>query len=1009
MPASKPAVGAVLDADNPYGITVAVLLNEGEGGWAGDCGPAGLNGTLEGTDLYYEFTVSGGTGGNAVYNQTYAPGGAYPGYPGKVKYVSADGNYWCVYDDMSMAWALMPANGDPMMDAVDYNDTAISPWSGSWYSFTVNSGNAWSPWQADGVRVFAGVGSYINIPNTGDALDLGTGDFSLLIKCKAGPGVGVSNEAGQVAQLITLLGGMRIGIDQAQPWGGTFNFAVNGDSNRAVFASSTGVYSDRANHVIAITCDRDGNASLTCDGSAVAQSDMSALSGVDLSTGDIQLGVRYPNDLNNQGWCWDGWIDTFYLAPGVVWTPAQAQALTADPWMETLFESASSDLETTAGVAEAVAEGLGAGGALDDELSATAGIAEAVAEGLGASAELGTADLEATARIAEAVAEGLAAAGALDDELSATAGIAEAVAEGLDAGAALGDELGGTAGIAEAVAEGLAAGVASGLDLESTAGIAEATAEGLAASGALGDELSGTAGIAEAEAEGLGARGTVPVALAEIDGILTDIAEMSDGSVWIGVRDGDGPFLRIADKARTEICRNHGRVMSRMSCTVEALAGPETADGVVALHPDGWALAVRDDAIVGAGLTLMLWQYSGGTWTVAAEGLEDAVPVIENGYGYTLVTYRGEIYVVAMGLTLYRHRGASLVQSPLAGEMGDLVDIGFVGSEQHSYVPGRMAADWWRGRWTGVTAAEGASNVLGYWDGQAMRTLCALEERPQRVIGSGTDLHLFGAWNLWPGEAQMGTSWSCMRSGRLVRTRAFWGNVVSGHATGGRVWLVMYHGLWGYGVNVIQEAGALAPALLEIRQSGGSDATAPSPALLEMRQYGRARALATLGLLEMRQAAGSSAAAASPRLLEMRQTAGRDAAAASPALLEMRQGAGAALPASPRLLEMRQGATSSAGPGVGEHIRFYVRETSGQATGVIVDSNDSQADQAGLRAIARGDDEGLAVDAYDTYQPVRMGMRTELQRPGQTVRVGIIKTVTAPVPDVGITANSHEE
>ena len=151
-PGAKPPHYWPVQREHPLarGLVFCSWFTEGAGARVTDVSHNGLHGVMNGFAPATTIVVSGGSGGNAAYNQTYTPSGSYDGQP---KYVSADSNYWCVFDGMmNWTWALMPANGMPMWDAVAYNNDSSAPTAGSWSAgFSVVAGDVLpGPWFADG-------------------------------------------------------------------------------------------------------------------------------------------------------------------------------------------------------------------------------------------------------------------------------------------------------------------------------------------------------------------------------------------------------------------------------------------------------------------------------------------------------------------------------------------------------------------------------------------------------------------------------------------------------------------------------------------------------------------------------------------------------------------------------------------------------------------------------------------------------------------------------------------
>jgi hypothetical protein len=338
--------------------------------------------------------------------------------------------------------------------------------------------------------------------------------------------------------------------------------------------------------------------------------------------------------------------------------------------------------------------------------------------------------------------------------------------------------------------------------------------------------------------------------------------------------------------------------------------------------------------------------------------------------------------------------------------------------------PRRRVMDRWRGQWYGMPGTW----ALSYWDGQGLRQVArpVTGLTPARIFADNVALHVFGAGT---GEE---SGWACYAGGVLAERGGLSHRAMAGHATGGRLWLLGRIGTdratlilnpgtvpeggprsapTCYQVLRVERLVNVMPAVYEARQFAGEDATEESPRVFEARQGVQAAALPEVKIFEARQHAGSDAGAASPSVYEARQAAGRDATLASPGVFEARQGAEAEWLASPAISEARQYASGYAQPAAGGVIRFLVQAAEEEATALLVGSNSDRAEEAGLTAIARGEEPGSEpeVDNWATYQPVGLGRRVELETPGTQVRVGIIKDAAAPVPEIGVIARREAE
>lgn len=323
MPASKPTSGSSLNASNPYGITVAWFLNENTGTTATDAGTNALVGTLTNMDPEHEMIVTGGTGGNAAYNQTYSPSGSEYGKP---KYVSADNNYklsfWYGMDpEMDGAWYLWPvAAYDPWMDSYASTKAGNVAAEGGTYSnsFAVAEGDAGPDAWFDRGLHFVDDGSRDHVLVTSPTpLQFGTGDFTICI--------GYEREAATQGMIFCIGDGFGLSIREN-------NFYLRFGGAWPEFPSASACLTTGSTHHIAIKFDRDGYARLYHNGSYVSQVSIAAYASTSI-TGNVFIGASGDLAYGGDGWNWDGYIDYVYSMPGLM-SDANAATLTADPYLD---------------------------------------------------------------------------------------------------------------------------------------------------------------------------------------------------------------------------------------------------------------------------------------------------------------------------------------------------------------------------------------------------------------------------------------------------------------------------------------------------------------------------------------------------------------------------------------------------------------------------------------------------------------------------------------------------
>ncbi|MCD6351480.1 MAG: hypothetical protein J7M26_05125, partial [Armatimonadetes bacterium] len=83
-------------------------------------------------------------------------------------------------------------------------------------------------------------------------------------------------------------------------------------------------------------------------------------------------------------------------------------------------------------------------------------------------------------------------------------------------------------------------------------------------------------------------------------------------------------------------------------------------------------------------------------------------------------------------------------------------------------------------------------------------------------------------------------------------------------------------------------------------------------------------------------------------------------------------------------------------PGAGEKVLFMLHSGEEACVALLATTGLGAAVDAQCRGIVRCDAEDAAVDAWGTYQQFELGQRVYLQRPGDTVRVGIIGPDSLP-------------
>jgi len=502
------------------------------------------------------------------------------------------------------------------------------------------------------------------------------------------------------------------------------------------------------------------------------------------------------------------------------------------------------------------------------------------------------------------------------------------------------------------------------------------------------------------------------------------VAEMADRAVFVGqwLEPGSvsSPLLRLTDMSRRLVASLGRERLEEVDATFTAATCPTTVEGVIALHPAGYAAAV-------AGEELQLWEYAAETWSLVAVGAIYSNP--EN-FHFDLVTADGEVYLqqwvsdagagnLSNGKCVV-WRGEALV--PLAEEQwpAKLRERAAFGG----------AAARWRGQWLGImpgapTAPGGAvpAMVLQRHDGQQMLTMAPTQQTigqpPGAAVGDGRRGQFFFGfnglhWGQWDGR------WAEVETGLVM--------MGSGAGAGQRVWLigmdygedtVVIGGVPAARVQrlyMLRRAAAQGVGLDEV-QLWGADSTSGThddrPRLAEVQVTATPPARSRPKLAETRLHAAGFLGVERPRLAqtELWATDGLGDHEQRPRLAEISMGAARGATAGPRIEELMLWAIGQQYLPTGTHIRYLLEEgADGEiAHEIRVGAGLSRADLEQLRAIVRVDLEDVAVDELDSYDEIAVGPGVELATPGRTVRVGIIKPTAMAVPDVRVQTRRFEE
>lgn len=284
-----------------------------------------LDGTLTGFTSDYSILVSGGGFSNTVFSPS---GTEY----GKTKYLSSDGNYkvsyWYMMEpEMDGAWYLWGINAtDPWMDGYDsYKSGTGDAWGGTWSnSYSVAQGDLQpGPWFADGLEFSGG---YIDFGEVSDAVQPGTGDFTLLFEW-TNQGTGTTAlfnwstpwpPAPRIALWGTPGSDLYLSIDNP-----------SGVEVQATFTNSAALWATlNTPRKIGVKFVRAGYAKLFIDGKFISQIDISSITG-DLSGMSLcRLGAEW----NPAGhWRPQGRFRRFEYHKRAL-TDREAAAWTGNPW-----------------------------------------------------------------------------------------------------------------------------------------------------------------------------------------------------------------------------------------------------------------------------------------------------------------------------------------------------------------------------------------------------------------------------------------------------------------------------------------------------------------------------------------------------------------------------------------------------------------------------------------------------------------------------------------------------
>jgi hypothetical protein len=918
-PSAKPPYYWPVERENPLarGLVFCSWFGEGAGLRLGDVSGQGLHGVMTGFAPATTIVVSGGSGGNAVYNQEYTPSGSYGGKP---KYVSADSNYWCVFDDMmSWAWVLMPADAMPW-EAVASNNDSSAPTAGSWSAgFSVVAGDALpGPWFADGGGCLRFGGSdRVEVP---DSALFDSGPLTVMARVRP---TTLSSFQNILAKTQTLGTTEDFGLILQANGTWVFQTGVNGgwvgSLANGTWATIAGVTDGTDQYTY-----QDGQYLATTTGSHTY-----------LSEAPFNIGCsQYPGS------------PTRHFVGDIAFVAVWARALTAAEVRLVTEQPAVLAVSQYRSISHL----LGGGGGGDQV------------------AEPGTAALEIEAL--------------------------------------------GVSGSVEAAGQTAAAGTA------------ELEIEAFGATGALYLQVA-RPGTAALEIEALGASGSQWDGTETVGETWLAVAEMADGTVWVGLRpDSAAPrpvLRRWRESSRERIHAQGERVLAELRGETWAVPLPASAAEVRRVHPAGWALAWQpsddmEQEQPGGGILGQPWTWGRGPSGQGEYEIQPVAPIVgtwalweyEGSNTWTqravcggawaqemeIVVHQGEVWVVEQGRmaigerAAYRLSGRTLVRLRWALWPRWLV--------QWAELGGRAA--WYRGRWWGLGQDEEGQWGVCDHDGQRVRRQSPRElvasEQTAAVASSRERLEML--WNLPAGDEetpgnnwatwlswrnQQGTAWT---SRELLMTNLTAGKSGKTWATGRR-WPIS-GSLQPYRVYLIYTVPVEGLRLESVELHAGASESAEA-LRLEAVTIWAIRSEQALRLEGVALHAGASESAEALRLEAVTLEAG---ASESEEALRLESMALYATGVVRRVL-VEEAALYAHRQHIlpeGWGIRFLVSHDTTLANAVrcVISSAGGE-----LRGYVRSDLEHIDPRDLDSYEPLVIGPGAELGRWGETIRVALAK------------------
>ena len=281
---------------------------------------------------------------------------------------------------------------------------------------------------------------------------------------------------------------------------------------------------------------------------------------------------------------------------------------------------------------------------------------------------------------------------------------------------------------------------------------------------------------------------------------LTDIAEMSDGVVFIGRYGANitSPFWRLIESEQTAIESLGGKTLVALDAQVVSASGPTDAgdiSGMLSLSPDGYALALADN-----NTQVQLWQYSAGVWAVLS-CIEFVYIGAEAYKEFAVEITDGQVYVIqrAAEPRVWRLYGSALVEvTELAAYSRCLV------AAASCLQPGRYHGAWWAAGVGDIDLSLYRADALALRQVARAPVISAeaddiyVSRADIKVVGANDALQTFAAWQEWyldADVARFNTAWM-VRRGTRVYYRSFESFTEyapycrAAHATGGRCWMI---------------------------------------------------------------------------------------------------------------------------------------------------------------------------------------------------------------------------